>query len=121
VVAIWDGFAQRFLALWHDAAAHKGELFKRDAYPGADERAASQQAFLQQLLVDTLGFAGCKMIRRVVGIAHVEDLEAIADADVRAACEKRALETARELVVNAGAYPSIRDVVALARRSAGGQ
>jgi 5-methylthioribose kinase len=37
-----------------------------------------------QVKKDTLGFMGCEMIRRVVGIAHVEDLESIADATVRA-------------------------------------
>lgn len=116
-MVIWEGFQQRFLALWDDEGAHKGELFKREAYAGAEERVASQRAFFRQLLVDTLGFAGCKMIRRVIGIAHVEDLESIADADVRAACEKRALLTARELVVNAERYSSIRDVAALAGKA----
>lgn len=114
VVAIWEGFQQRFLALWEDAAAHKGELFKRDAYATPEERAASQAAFFRLLLADTLGFAGCKMIRRIIGIAHVEDLESISDADVRAACEKRALRMARELVVHPERYKSIRDVAALA-------
>ena len=33
--------------------------------------------------MDTLGFAGCKMVRRIVGIAHVEDMDSIADADLR--------------------------------------
>ena len=61
------------------------------------------------------------MVRRVVGIAHVEDLESIADGDVRAACERRALRAARELVVNPGGYPSIRDVAALVRREGASQ
>ncbi len=51
----------------------------------------------------------------------MEDLESIADGDVRAACERRALRAARELVVNPGGYPSIRDVAALVRREGASQ
>ena len=39
--------------------------------------------FLRVLLPDVLGFAGAVMTRRVVGIAHVADLDSIADQDVR--------------------------------------
>ena len=38
-----------------------------------------QDAFVAQVLRDTVGFAGVKMIRRVVGFAHVVDLDGIAD------------------------------------------
>ena len=48
---------------------------------------------------DTIGFAGMKMIRRIVGIAHVADLEDISDTNVRATCEKRAVLLAREMVL----------------------
>jgi 5-methylthioribose kinase len=44
---------------------------------------ATQEVFMASLLADTLGFAGAKMIRRVLGVAHVEDLESIADKDKR--------------------------------------
>ena len=49
----------------------------------ADELAKCQETFMKELLVDSLGFAGAKMIRRIIGIAHVEDLESIADHDIR--------------------------------------
>ena len=99
-----------------DAYVHTGELYPRAHFPTPPERRATQDAFLRRLLADALGFTGCKMIRRVIGIAHVEDLEAIGDADVRARCERRALGMARELVVNAGGYGTVREVAALARR-----
>lgn len=34
---------------------------------------------MNSLFEDMLGFAGAKMIRRILGIAHVEDLESIED------------------------------------------
>ena len=49
----------------------------------AEARGIFARKFLRGVLEDSLGFAGAKMIRRVVGIAHVEDLDGIADADAR--------------------------------------
>ena len=59
----------------------------------------AKEHYLDSVLKDTLGFAGCEMIRRVVGIAHVEDLDSIPEADQRAVCERAALRMGRRLVV----------------------
>jgi 5-methylthioribose kinase len=121
---VWNEFSERFLALWRQ---QKGA---GDAYPAAlfvDE--AGQRALEAErgevmlgIYEDTLGFAAAKKIRRILGLAHVIDLEQIADPDRRALCEKRALRMARELMVQAERYPSIADVTRAAhdwrRRSA---
>ncbi|XVF02423.1 hypothetical protein REPUB_Repub04eG0174400 [Reevesia pubescens] len=39
-----------------------------------------------------------KMIRRIVGVAHVEDFESIKEASIRANCERWALESAKTLL-----------------------
>ena len=59
-----------------------------------------------------LGFAGCKMARRIVGVAHVADFETITDIDVRARCERRALRFGRRLLVEAASFTSIEAVTA---------
>jgi 5-methylthioribose kinase len=113
---VWAGFARKFLDLWE-------KLPGGDAYPaalfadGAGEKAleAERQTFMVRLYRDTLGFAAAKMIRRILGLAHVIDLEHIKDPDLRARCEKRALRLARELMVNEDSYPAISDVSDLAR------
>ena len=56
------------------------------------------------------------MIRRIVGLSHVEDFESIADAEMRAACERRVLNLARELLVCRGGYASVGDVTDAAVR-----
>ena len=68
---------------------------------------------MADVLKDSLGFAGAKMTRRIVGIAHVADMDSIQDADKRAACERRALKCGRRLMLEAGSL-SIEDVVAAA-------
>jgi 5-methylthioribose kinase len=55
------------------------------------------------------------MVRRILGLAHVAELEAILDPDLRARCERKALRIGRLLVVNAGSFAKINEVTAAAR------
>jgi 5-methylthioribose kinase len=65
---------------------------------------------MTRLFQDAIGFTGAKMARRILGLAHVEDLESISDPDQRARCEKRALQMARSLMVGRNAIGSIQAV-----------
>jgi 5-methylthioribose kinase len=114
--AVWTGFHDRFLELWRGQAtgdAYVADLFEDEASAAA--LAAAQMSFMNRLFADSLAFAGIKMIRRILGLAHVEDLESIEDPARRAACEKPALALARELILQARDYGSIADVTAAAR------
>jgi 5-methylthioribose kinase len=55
------------------------------------------------------------MIRRILGLAHVEDLESIAAPERRARCEAKALRLARDLVVGAKGFSGLADVTGAAR------
>lgn len=55
--------------------------------------------YVTRVTQDTLGFAGMKMIRRVVGISHVEDLDGIKDKATRARCESHALALGKRLTM----------------------
>jgi 5-methylthioribose kinase len=111
---VWEGFAREFRTLWDKE--HSG-----DAYPSsffaADPEAlrAAQDRYLRRLFQDSLGFAGAKMIRRILGLAHNIDLEWIEDPERRASCERDCLELARHLVVERAAIPDLAAVVSAAR------
>ena len=77
------------------------------------------KAVLAQIYSDTLAFAGCVMIRRLIGISHVADFEAIADPAVRAPLERQALDLARRLVMETGSFGDMAAVTAAARATAG--
>ncbi len=75
--------------------------------------------YLLQILEDTAGYAGCKMIRRIIGLAHVWDLESINDPSLRAKAEKLALSIGQELVLERRQVQRINDITSRVRQIAG--
>ena len=120
--AFWNGFERRFLTLWREKG--KGDAFTA----GLFEDAAGARALdhhramtMARIFQDSVGFAGAKMARRILGLAHVEDLESITDPDRRAACEKRALNMSRELMVSRQRLASISAIRGLAESTLAGK
>jgi 5-methylthioribose kinase len=108
----WETFRDRFLGLWAEHAT--GDAFPRAVFADAADAAAlaaARAAFVDSLFADMLGFAACKMIRRIVGFAHVIDFDWIADAALRARCEAGALAMARELLTHPERFQSVDDVL----------
>ena len=113
---VWSGFHGRFVELWR--AAPSGDAYAASLFSSEDDRAAMDKErarFMRVLFEDSLAFGGAKMIRRILGLAHVEDLEAIADPERRARCEVKALRLARELLVRPESFSGLADVVSAAR------
>jgi len=117
ITELWTSFASGFATLWREHA--HGDLFSARLLADApDLREQAIALRLRHIWEQAIGFAGCKMIRRILGLAHVEDFEAIADADSRADCERRAAALARDLIVNRAAYPGIETLIRAAREYA---
>jgi 5-methylthioribose kinase len=107
---LWDTFQRSFAQLWRAGAAGAGDggIYQPRLHTDAPELLPMAiDARLRAIWGQAMGFAGSKMIRRIVGLAHVEDFESIADPDVRAACEGKVLRLARDLLVNRGDYPDM--------------
>lgn len=117
VETIWDVFVAEFSHLWR--TERRGMLYQASLYEDQGHALAAEQALtdlLGRIWVDTLGFCGVEMHRRILGLAHNADFERIADEGRRAACEARALAMGRQLMLGAGSVPGIRAVTAMARR-----
>ena len=103
VEQVWRHFSKRFLELWEESTpgnADMPELFTEPA--GAVVFAAEKQRFMRNLFIDLVSFAGIKMIRRILGLAHTEDLESIEDPAMRAKCETKVADAGPQ------AYPRCR-------------
>jgi 5-methylthioribose kinase len=108
----WESFRRSFLALWAESA--QGDALPVSMFGRPEDAIAldlARSAFVDALFADMLGFGACKMIRRIIGFAHVIDFEWIRDADVRAGCEAGALAMARTLLTHPAQFHSIQDVI----------
>jgi len=65
--------------------------------------------FIANLLIDSAHYAGAKMIRRIVGLAHVSDITGIGDASERRQAQVAVLRGGRALVC----APGVSDIAEL--------
>jgi 5-methylthioribose kinase len=108
----WETFRRCFLALWNENA--HGDAFPAAMFSTPEDAATLQSArsaFLDSLFADMLGFGACKMIRRILGFAHVIDFESIQDAALRADCEASALAMAHTLLTHPELFRSVDDLI----------
>jgi 5-methylthioribose kinase len=117
VEEIWSKLEHKFSALWD-------EHLQGDYLPArlltsetrVDVIARVRSDYMTRLWDDSLGFAAAEMIRRILGLAHVADMDEIADPTARALSETRALHAARELLVNRRKYANMTKLLDMIRQ-----
>ncbi|CFW68779.1 methylthioribose kinase [Yersinia enterocolitica] len=103
---LWETFSHSFLA-----------LCKEKIQDSALATAGYARLFLQQGWQDAVGYCGSELIRRTIGLAHVADLDSIADDEMRRACQRHALSLGRTLILAAPRIDSIDDLIARIRQN----
>lgn len=98
----WDVFSSVFSELWN----------KNNLEPFAKVEGYKEQ-FLQKVFSDALGFAGCELIRRTVGLSHVIDLDGIQDKEKRIDSKRKALSIGTKLILQRRELKSIKAVTTL--------
>ncbi|MEQ1942093.1 S-methyl-5-thioribose kinase [Mesorhizobium sp. VNQ89] len=117
IVETWSVFRTEFSRLWH--TERNGMLYDRRLFEDRGDPLGAEQAldrFIHDIWVDMLGFAGVEIHRRILGLAHNADFETIADEDLRATCEAKALKFGRHICVNRERIHSFDEIHALAER-----
>jgi 5-methylthioribose kinase len=98
--SVWVQFARKFGELW-TTELHgdylPARLMSESTRSAVVTRVRAE--YMAALFDDAIRFAACEMTRRILGLAHVAELDTIADARLRACCEARALHTARTLLL----------------------
>ncbi|TWT28392.1 S-methyl-5-thioribose kinase [Planomicrobium sp. CPCC 101110] len=98
----WKVFSSTYLLLWEEQGV--GAFKDTEGY---------KEFILEKIFQDTIGFAGCELIRRTIGLAHVKDLDGIEDPERRIRLKKQVLQTGEALIVKRKELPSIGAVIAL--------
>ncbi len=113
---IWRLFEQKFSALWDQQLLGDylpARLLDHDTRAYVINRVRAD--YIARLSSDSLRFAGAEMIRRVLGLAHVAELDAIDDPEKRALAEGRVLRAGRKLLVHHERYADVQAATAMIR------
>ena len=98
----WEVFSSRFSTLWDSKCI--------ESYKDTD---GFKEYVLDKIFQDALGFAGCELIRRTIGLAHVKDLDGMEDETQRIHFKKQAIQVGKELILKRKEIDSIKVVVSL--------
>lgn len=104
---IWTVFDRDFRSLWNENVT--APLESNPQY---------LDNYMARIFADAIGYAGCKMTRRIVGLAQVEDIRSIPDSNIRGQAQIAVLDTAREFILNRHTYRSISEVSETVRKYA---
>ncbi|MDH2432900.1 S-methyl-5-thioribose kinase [Pokkaliibacter sp. MBI-7] len=99
---LWSGFAERF-----------SEHLSQSTRDPSLNTLRWQSRLLRAIWQDTLGYAGCELIRRTVGLAHVKDLDSITDEQRRLQAAEQALILGEALVLQRHELDNMADVLAM--------
>ncbi|SFV55946.1 5-methylthioribose kinase [hydrothermal vent metagenome] len=101
---IYRQFEEKFLELW---SQYPNSALLKEGFIAQKELDEFKAEFMKNIFRQSVGFAGCKIVRRVFGIAGVEDIRGIEDKNKRKEAELMALRVGKSLILN---YESIEDV-----------
>ncbi|MBE4909510.1 S-methyl-5-thioribose kinase [Bacillus luteolus] len=94
-------------AVFVDTFSHLWEKDNVEAYAKID---GYLDSLLKQILEDTIGFAGCEIIRRTIGLAHVADLDQIEDYNAKILSKQQALQLGKELILSRSTISSPTEI-----------
>ncbi|MBQ0784407.1 MAG: S-methyl-5-thioribose kinase [Amphritea sp.] len=104
IETIWGTFAKRFR-----------EHIKQETQEPSLQLPEYADWYIQELLADSLGYAGTEMIRRTIGVAHVDDVESISDPQKRADSERLSLLLGQMLIKERAAFENIDQLISRVR------
>jgi len=113
---IWQQFAHKFETLWVEN--NQGELTPPQYwhYAGGEEAFAEfRRRYLLNLLRDTAGYGGVKMLRRMMGVVGVWDISSIEDTSKRAVAERLAIRIGARWLKAHQQINTVDDLIAIVK------
>ncbi|MDZ5470532.1 S-methyl-5-thioribose kinase [Bacillus sp. 31A1R] len=100
IETFWRVFVEHFSTLWNTQNVEPYSI--TEGY---------LSIIIDKYLKDAIGFAGCELIRRTIGLAHVADLDGIEDLNNRIHAKRSALKIGRHFILSRNDYKSITDLL----------
>ena len=100
IITTWEVFTATFEELWNT-----------NSFEHFTNTKGYLPLVIKQIFVDSIGFAGCELIRRTIGLAHVADLDEIKEDKGRILAKKATLQLGRFLIINRSCIHSVSQLV----------
>ncbi|EWH21465.1 S-methyl-5-thioribose kinase [Bacillus haynesii] len=97
--------------VWHTFSRTFSEAWKNDALDACKNEKGRLESVLKQTFEDAAGFAGCEMIRRAIGLAHVADLDTIVPFSRRISQKKLALKIGAAFIEKRSGFRTPKDMI----------
>ena len=107
---VWQRFDEKFRTLWNKT---KESALLTKGFANDEILNTYQEQYMQMLLQESIGFAGCKIIRRQFGIAGVEDIRGIEDDVVREKANRLAVSIGERFIKQYHTVKTIDDIIQL--------
>lgn len=111
---VLEKFGEKFLNFWKE---YRNSALLVYGYLDESTLQNYKERFVKNILRDSAGFAGCKMARRVYGVAGVAEIRGIENPDLRAEAEKMALKIAREFVIKHDKIESVDEILEIIKNA----
>jgi len=98
IVDTWHVFVREFKATW-------------DQVDQINMPKAYQDDYMLRLLQDAVGLGACKVMRRVIGLAGVEDIRGIEDVEKKSIAASLALNMGRKMLMERETFTTIEQLV----------
>jgi len=108
--SVWQRFDEKFCTLWNET--EESALLTK-GFANDEILKSYQTQYMQTLLQESIGFAGCKIIRRQFGIAGVEDIRGIKDDALREKANRLAISIGERFIKEYHILNNIEDVIKL--------
>ncbi|GAA0344760.1 S-methyl-5-thioribose kinase [Bacillus carboniphilus] len=97
IETVWAVFREEFSRCWEQDG--QDVFTKTEGY---------LDYVLEKIWKDSVGYAGCELIRRTIGLSHVKDLDGIEDEKSRLTAKKNTIRLGRSLILNREKISSIQ-------------
>jgi 5-methylthioribose kinase len=111
---VLEKFSEEFLNFWNQ---NKNSALLVDGYLDESALQNFKKRFIKNIIRESVGFAGCKMARRVYGVAGVAEIRGIENRALRAEAEKTALKIAREFVIKHDKIESVDEILEIMKNA----
>lgn len=102
IVDIWQCFVKELNTLWENNS--KEVITTVSGY---------KEFYIEELLKETLGFCSCEVMRRIIGMAHVPDLDQLEDLRNKAKAQILGLKIAKKLIIERNTVNDIDGMINL--------